>query len=91
MATKKKLKPRDRFSHRDGYGYVLNENQAILVEPKSGKSPKYVYVSEIPEDARFTVNCPPLINLMMDALDWINDLGVREEKLVGKEEMVEAG
>lgn len=85
MATKKSLKPRDRFSYKDGYGYVLNETQALVIEPKKGKSPKYVLITEIPEDARFVTNCPPAVNLIMDALDLLNDLSVRKEEPIEKE------
>jgi len=81
MATKKSLKPRDRFSYKDGYGYVLNEMQSLVMEPKKGKSPKFIFVIETPEDARFTANCPAVVNLAMDALDFIRDLSVHEEKI----------
>lgn len=90
MAQKPVFKPRDRFSYKDGFGYVLNENQAILFSPKKGRSPKYSYVDDIPSNTRCINCCPESIVLAMDALDLIKDLTVREEELVETKELVEA-
>lgn len=90
MKKKKSLKPRDRFSYGGGYGYVINENQAIVMEPKRGHYLKYVYVSDIPVDARFTATCPTVFNAVMDALDLIKDLSVYQEELIVNKEIAEA-
>lgn len=79
MAKKPALKPRDRFSYKDGYGYTLNETQAILIAPKKGRD-KYSYVGEIPINARAITSCPESINLAFNTLDLIKDLSICEEE-----------
>jgi len=68
--TKKIFKPGDRFSHKDGCGYVIAENKAILIEPKSG-SEKFAYIDEIPGSAKFTPTGPKKAMLAMNALDLV--------------------
>ncbi|MFZ4632121.1 MAG: hypothetical protein ACOYL8_02855 [Patescibacteria group bacterium] len=85
MPTKNALKPGDRFSHKDGYGYVINEKQAILMEPKTGGSRKFVYVDDIPEGARFVSDCPKVFSLAMDAIDCLRELNSKEVKIENSE------
>ena len=86
--AKNALKPGDRFSHKSGYGYVIGEGKAIIIEPKTGSS-KFVYEGEIPEGSRFMTNCPPAVNIAMNALDLLRghiaNQEVKEVKNVTKE------
>ena len=82
MAQKSALKPRDRFSYKDGFGYALNETQAILFSPKKGRSPKYSYVGDIPSNIRCISCCPESVILAMNTLDLIKDLAICEEESI---------
>ena len=76
--AKNALKPGDRFSHKSGYGYVIEKGKAIIIEPKTGTS-KFVFEGEIPEGSRFMTNCPPAVNIAMNALDIVIKLIANKE------------
>jgi len=67
--AKSALKIGDRFSFSDGYGMVVGDNRAIMLEPKKGKSAKFVLIGEIPAAHRFVSNCPKVFNLAFDAVE----------------------
>ena len=72
MPTRKKVFNKgDRFACSSGWGYVTDNNQALIFGPKKGRDSKFVYADEIPDDAKFMIKCPDSVNLAMDALDLI--------------------
>jgi hypothetical protein len=80
MATRKKVFDKgSRFAFGSGWGYVINENQAILFGPKKGRNSKFVYSDEVPTDARVLAKCPESVQLAMDALDLVVKIPIETE------------